>query len=127
MSAALALAEAVTALVAQKRAVGYTYDTEARVLARFEAFSRREFPGVDRLTEVSVNAWIAVAHRREVKPATLQILAAPVRELAREMRTTERGFASHRPPQQTVASHPRAWHSGNTVESMYQWRRCTCW
>src|SRR5207245_4261807 len=83
MSAAVTLAEAITALVAEKRAVGYKYDAEARVLARFEAFSRREFPGLDTLTEASVQAWIAAARRRDVRPATLQGLVAPVRELAR--------------------------------------------
>jgi integrase/recombinase XerD len=83
VSAGVTLSEAVTALVAGKRAVGYRYDAEARVLARFEAFSRREFPGVDTLTEASVTAWIVAAQRREVRPATMQGLAAPLRELAR--------------------------------------------
>jgi len=83
MSADITLAEAITALVAEKRAVGYNYDAEARVLARFEAFNRREFPGLDTSTEASVQAWIVAARRRGVQPATLQGLAAPVRELAR--------------------------------------------
>ena len=83
MSAGITLSEAITALVAEKRAVGCKYDAEARVLARFEAFSCREFPGLDTLTEASVQAWIAAAWRRDVKPATLQGLTAPVRELAR--------------------------------------------
>jgi integrase/recombinase XerD len=83
VSAGVTLSEAIAALVAEKRAVGYKYDAQARVLARFEAFSRREFPGVDAPTEASVQAWIAAARRREVRPATMQGLAAPVRELAR--------------------------------------------
>jgi integrase/recombinase XerD len=83
MSAGLTLSEAITALVAEKQAVGYKYDAEARVLARFAAFSRSEFPGVDTLTEASVQAWITAARGRGVKPATLQGLAAPIRELAR--------------------------------------------
>ena len=83
MTAAITLADAIAALVAEKRAVGYKYDAEARVLARFEAFCRSEFPGLDTLTQASVQAWIAAARRRGVKPATLQGLAAPVRELAR--------------------------------------------
>ncbi|MGV1030408.1 MAG: tyrosine-type recombinase/integrase [Dermatophilaceae bacterium] len=83
MSADVTLLEAITALVTEKRAVGYKYDAEARVLARFEAFSRREFPDSDTLTEASVQAWIVAARRRGVQPATLQALAAPVRELAR--------------------------------------------
>jgi len=83
MNAVLTLSDAIAALVAEKRAVGYRYDAEARVLARFEAFSRREFPESDTLTEASVQAWIAAARRRQVQPATLQGLAAPVRELAR--------------------------------------------
>ena len=42
-----------------------------------------EFPGLDAPTQASVEAWIAAARRRGVTPATLQGLAAPVRELAR--------------------------------------------
>ncbi len=83
MSTGITLSEAIAALVGEKRAVGYKYDAEAQVLARFEAFSRREFPGLDTLTEASVQAWITAARDRNVRPATLQGLAAPVRELAR--------------------------------------------
>ncbi len=83
MTCAISLADAIAALVAQKRAVGYKYDTEARVLARFEAFCRIEFPGLGTVSQASVEAWVASARRREVRPATLQGLAAPVRELAR--------------------------------------------
>ncbi len=85
MSTVVTLPDAIAALVAEKRAVGYKYDAEARVLARFEAFSRREFPGVDTLTEASVQAWVVAARRRGVQPATVQGLAAPVRALARWM------------------------------------------
>ena len=83
MTAGMTLAEAITALVAEKRAVGYKYQAEQQVLARFERFSRSEFPDLDTLTEGSVQAWIGSARRRDVQPATLQALAAPVRELAR--------------------------------------------
>jgi integrase/recombinase XerD len=82
MSAAITLSEAITALVAEKRAVGYKYRAEQQVLTRFEAFTHSEFPGLDTLTEASVQAWIIAARRRGVTPATLQALAAPVRELA---------------------------------------------
>jgi integrase/recombinase XerD len=77
------LAGAITALAAEKRAVGYKYDAEERVLARFEAFCRAEFPGLGTVTQASAEAWITSARRRGVKPATLHGLAAPVRELAR--------------------------------------------
>jgi hypothetical protein len=83
MTADITLADAITGLIAEKRAVGYKYATEARVLARFEGFCRGEFPGLGAVTQVSVEAWVASARRRGVKPATLQGLAAPVRELAR--------------------------------------------
>jgi integrase/recombinase XerD len=83
MTADIGLADAITALVAQKRAVGYKYDSEERVLARFEEFCRHELPGVDTVTRAAVEAWIASARRRGAKPATLQTLASPVRELAR--------------------------------------------
>jgi len=83
MSAPVTLHDAITGLVAEKQAVGYKYHAEAQLLARFDAFSRCEFPGVDTLTEASVWAWITAARQRAVKPATLQGMAAPVRELAR--------------------------------------------
>ena len=93
MSAAITLADAIAALVGEKRAIGYKYHAEARVLARFEAFTRREFPGLDTLTEASVQAWITAARGRGVKPATLQGLAAPPRELARWL--GRRGVAAY--------------------------------
>jgi integrase/recombinase XerD len=54
----LSLAAAITALAAEKRAVGYKYAAEERVLARFEAFCREEFPGLDTVTKDSAEAWI---------------------------------------------------------------------
>jgi integrase/recombinase XerD len=83
MTPDVTLADAITALVAEKRAVGYKYAAEERVLARFAAFCRNDFPGSAAPTQTSVEEWIAVAGRRGVAPATLQALAAPVRELAR--------------------------------------------
>jgi integrase/recombinase XerD len=83
MTADIDLSDAITALVAQKRAIGYKYDAEERVLARFEEFCRGEFPGLNTVTQAAVEAWVGSARRRGVKPATLQGLAAPVLELAR--------------------------------------------
>jgi integrase/recombinase XerD len=83
MTDEIELADAITRLIEEKRAVGYKYVSEQRVLARFEAFCRDEFPGLSTVTQASVEAWVASARRREVTPATLQALAAPVRELAR--------------------------------------------
>src|SRR6516225_6614497 len=83
MSPGITMAGAITALVAEKRAVGYKYDAEERVLARFAGFCRAGFPGQEAPTRASVEAWITSARERGVKPATLQALAAPVRELAR--------------------------------------------
>jgi integrase/recombinase XerD len=100
MSAGLTLAEAITDLVAEKRAVGYKYHAEAQVLVRFEAFCRSEFPGLDTLTEASVQAWIVAARRRDVRPATLQGLAAPVRELARWL--GRRGVAAYLLPRSAL-------------------------
>ena len=48
MSPGITMAGAITALVTEKRAVGYKYDAEERVLARFAAFSGSQFPGVAR-------------------------------------------------------------------------------
>ena len=93
MSPAITMTEAITALVTEKRATGYKYDTEQRVLTRFAAFSAREFPGRQAPTRASVEAWIAAARRRGVTPATLHSLAAPVRELARWL--GRRGVAAY--------------------------------
>ncbi len=83
MSTDTTMADAITALVEQKRAVGYKYAAEARVLARFAAFCHSEFPALAVPDQASVEAWLSAARRRAVTPATLQGLAAPVRELAR--------------------------------------------
>ena len=83
MSTDITLADAITALVAEKRAVGYKYAGEERVLARFAAFCRSQFPGLGAPSQASVETWLAAARQRGVQPATLQTLAAPVRELAR--------------------------------------------
>lgn len=83
MSPDLTLTDAIATLVAQKRAVDYKYVAEAAVLARFDAFTRSQFPGLATITEASAHAWIEAAQRRAVKPATLHGLATPVRQLAR--------------------------------------------
>lgn len=82
MSPDFTMSDAITSLVAQKRTVGYKYAAEAAV-ARFEAFCHNEFPGLAAPSQASVEAWLAAAPRRAVTAATLQTLAAPVRELAR--------------------------------------------
>lgn len=82
-AATVTLAGAIEALVREKRAVGYKYQTEARALQRFGAFCASEFPGLQTLTEASVRAWLDAARGRGVTPATMQGLASPVRELAR--------------------------------------------
>src|SRR5262249_54339891 len=83
MSPDITLTGAITALVAEKRAVGYKYTAEEPVLARFAAFCHSEFPELRAPDRASVEAWLSAAQRRAVTPATLQTLAAPVRELAR--------------------------------------------
>jgi integrase/recombinase XerD len=83
MSAEITLAGAIEGLICEKRATGYKYVSEQRTLARFEAFCVSEFPGVDTVTRACVEAWIAAARGRAVKPATVINLISPVRELAR--------------------------------------------
>jgi integrase/recombinase XerD len=83
MSAEITLAGAIAGLICEKRATGYKYVSEERALARFEAFCASEFPGLSTVTRACVEAWIAAAQRRAVKPATVISLIAPVRELAR--------------------------------------------
>src|SRR2546429_9578667 len=83
MSPDITMADAITALVEQKRAVGYKYAAEARVLARFAAFCHSQFPGLAVPDQASVEAWLDAARRRAGTPATPQTPAAPVRELSR--------------------------------------------
>jgi integrase/recombinase XerD len=77
------MADAITALVAEKRIVGYKYVAEERALSRFAAFCCARFPGLEVPTQAAVEAWVAAGRERGVKPATLQALVAPLRELAR--------------------------------------------
>jgi integrase/recombinase XerD len=79
----ITLTDAIAALVTEKRAVGYKYVTEERLLARFAVFCHAEFPRLGAPDQAAVEAWITAAQRRGVTPATLQALAGPVRELAR--------------------------------------------
>ncbi|MGH3494603.1 MAG: tyrosine-type recombinase/integrase [Sciscionella sp.] len=83
MSPEITMDSAITGLVAEKRAVGYKYVAEERALCRFRAFCCAEFPGLDAPSEAAVEAWVAAARKRGVKPATLQTLVSPLRELAR--------------------------------------------
>ena len=83
MSAEITLASAIAGLISEKRATGYKYVSEERALARFKAFCASEFPGLETVTRASVQAWIAAASGRAVKPATVINLISPVRELAR--------------------------------------------
>ena len=115
----MSLAGAITALAAEKRAVGYKYDAEERVLARFEAFCRAEFPGLGTVTRASAEAWLASARQRGVRPATLQGLAAPVRELARWL--GRRGTAGIRPARRACCPGPPA--TSRTSIPTRNWRR----
>lgn len=83
MTPEMTMDSAITALVSEKRAVGYKYLAEEKALARFAAFCRAEFPALNAPSRASVEAWVEATQKRGVKPATLQTLAAPVRELSR--------------------------------------------
>src|SRR5664279_1643319 len=119
MTPAITLTDAITALVAEKRTVGYKYATEARVLGRFDAFCRGEFPGLGAVSQVSVEAWVASARRRGVTLATLQGLAAPVRELARWL--GRRGIHAYVLPAGVLARPPA---TSRTSTRTRNWRRC---
>ncbi len=58
MSPDITMADAITSLVEQKRAVGYKYAAEERVLARFAAFCHSEFPALAVPDQASVEAWL---------------------------------------------------------------------
>ena len=48
---------AIAGLIAQKRAMGYPYDTSAAILGRFDAFAASKFPGEESLTKDLCMAW----------------------------------------------------------------------
>jgi site-specific recombinase XerD len=100
------MAEATTSLVTEKRATGYKYDAEERVLTRFITFCADRFPDDQQApTRAAVEAWIEAARGRGVTPATLQGLAAPVRELARWF--GRRGVSAYVLPAGTLPSPAR--------------------
>src|SRR5260370_16662984 len=99
------MAGAITALVAEKRAVGYKYDAEERVLARFAAFSASQFPGLEAPSRAAVEAWITAAPERGVMPATLQTPAAPVLDLPRCLGPPR--LPPHPPPPPPLPPPPR--------------------
>ncbi len=70
------------------------------MLARFAAFCAAEHPGLQAPDRASVEAWITAARKRGVTPATLQGLAAPVRELARWL--GRRGIQAYVLPEWTL-------------------------
>ncbi|ECY4647025.1 tyrosine-type recombinase/integrase [Salmonella enterica subsp. enterica] len=82
MRTPLTLIDAVDAMVAQKHTVGYKYEAEEAILDRFVAFTHRQFPGLETITDASANAWIEAAQKRAVTPSTLRGLTSPVRHLA---------------------------------------------
>ncbi|EAS1839114.1 tyrosine-type recombinase/integrase [Salmonella enterica] len=82
MRTPLTLIDAVDAMVAQKHTVGYKYEAEEAILDRFVAFTHRQFPGLETITDASANAWIESAQKRAVTPSTLRGLTSPVRHLA---------------------------------------------
>ena len=51
MSAESTLAGAIAGLIGEKRALGYKYVSEERVLAQFEAFCASEFPCLEMVRE----------------------------------------------------------------------------
>ena len=128
MNDTMSLAGAITALAAEKRAVGYKYDAEERILTRFEAFCREGFPGLDTVTKASAEAWVTAARERGVRPATLQGLAAPVRELARWL--GRRGTAAYVLPARTLPRParyvPHIYTARELADLFAQTDRCRC-
>ncbi len=120
------MADAITALVAEKRAVGYKYIAEERALSRFCAFCCVRFPGLEVPTQASVEAWVAAARERGVTPATLQTLVAPLRELSRWL--TRRGVPAYVLPAGVLARPtryvPHIYTDGELASLFAQTDRC---
>jgi integrase/recombinase XerD len=99
------MADAITALVEQKRAVGYKYAAEERVLARFAAFCRAEFPGLHAPTQAvgrGVDYGRPAARRHPGDPAGPGRAGAGAGPLAgppgrERLRPARRGAAQTRP------------------------------
>lgn len=75
------LGPAIAGLIAQKRAMGYPYDTSAAILGRFDAFAANRFPGEASLTKDLCMAWATM--REGEHQNTLLRRVTPVRQLGK--------------------------------------------
>src|SRR6185437_7295337 len=83
---------------------------------------------LDTVTKASAEAWVTAARERGVRPATLQGLAAPVRELARWL--GRRGTAAYVLPARTLPRParyvPHIYTARELADLFAQTDRCRC-
>lgn len=89
--------------IAEKRALGYKYESQPAILRRFGQFCAEQFPGESKLRREIVLAW--AAQRLGEHPATLQGRVTPVRELAKYM--AQQGLGAFLLPQGMLTKPPR--------------------
>jgi len=89
--------------IAEKRALGYKYESQPAILRRFDQFCAERFPGESKLSREVMLAW--TARRPGEHPGTLQGRATPVRELAKYM--ARQGLEAFIPPQGMLPKVPR--------------------
>jgi integrase/recombinase XerD len=83
MNYASGFAQHITGLIEQKRALGYKYCSEPRMLRRFDAFCTERYPDETTLSREIMLDW--ATKRPHEHPATLQNRITPVKELAKYM------------------------------------------
>lgn len=70
-------------MLAQKRALGYDYKTEERVLVNFDQYSVENYPLENNLTYKLVTAWATIRPTEHIR--SFQSRLTPIRELGRYM------------------------------------------
>ena len=75
--------EHIIGLIAQKRSMGYLYQSEAGILRRFDRFCAEHYPDVSILSNEIALHWSR--QRTDEHPSTMQGRLTPVRELAKYM------------------------------------------
>ncbi len=77
------IAESIDSFIRQKRAVGYPYNSSARILSNFDAMIAEKFPDANCITKAICDTWLSLKPGEH--PNGLLRRITPVRQLAKYM------------------------------------------
>lgn len=77
------IAESIDSFIRQKRAVGYPYNSSARILSHFDSMISEKFPDANCITKAICDMWISLKPGEH--PNGLLRRITPVRQLAKYM------------------------------------------